>query len=621
MSRPPAILPNDTVINDRYRIEKFVGAGGFASVYKSHDLLIERDVAIKVLNVHALGTGDEEHAVNLRRFRQEAKAAARIKHPTVVTIYDIGATSEHQQPFIVMEFLSGASLKKELAQNGPMAPARVQRLLIPCLEALGEGHELGIIHKDLKPGNLFLTKGGTADERLRLLDYGVARLQDESRAMTMGNQVVGTVAYLAPEYLVQQRVSPQLDVYQAGLILAEMLMGERVVVEDDVLAAANRHRFAELELAAPILAGPLAPVLARALARDPDARYDHCDAFADALKAVDLSGLAALERGGPRARLASIMAPPEETADMDGGKVDLRVREELGPTSPMEEPPRELVSAPTEALDASELFSRTSEPRETQAIDSEEFPEPVIAGPDGDDPWAGETLAMEMPAHVVAEYDARVEAERAARSEIDDDTSSGGAFGLVLAAGAALLALLVLIAVVLGMIFFVVKGDDTTERPVPEAASAPVAEAPSTPVGSPDSEPDVGEAAEDAGGEPGVPAADAGVIPDDAGAQAENGEPGTAVADAGSAPETPGEALDIELRSSPAGATVYDDKKKKLGQTPLTLRIPDAGVELTFKARGYYARKVKVKAADAPTFRVTLKKRRAAADPGIGIAQ
>ena len=123
MSRPPAILPNDTVINDRYRLESHIGAGGFASVYKAFDLMIERDVAIKVLNIHALGTDDESHATNLARFRQEAKAAAKILHPAVVTIYDIGATSDYQQPFIVMEFLSGHSLKKALssALSGPVA--------------------------------------------------------------------------------------------------------------------------------------------------------------------------------------------------------------------------------------------------------------------------------------------------------------------------------------------------------------------------------------------------------------------------------------------------------------------------------------------------------------------
>ena len=391
-----------------------------------------------------------------------------------------------------------------------------------------------------------------------------------------------------------------------------------------------------MEVAEALLKGPLAQVLAIAMARDPDARYDHCDAFADALRGLSLEGFAALERGAPRVLLTSVNPPPEETADVDGERVELRAGE-LASTTPFDGPSRAVDAEParTEALDSRELFSVAGQ------LVTEPGPVAVVPGPDGADPWEGETLAMEMPAHVVAEYDARVAADRAGKEPEPkpgraDTSASAGAFGLLLAVGAAVLALIILVAVVLGVIFLLASGDDAPqEEPVtvidiadlaaPPEGGVPegnVADGPSNaPVAEPDvgvppsdavgDEPAPGESGDGAGTEDGSPeVADAGAVP---GADA---APDVDAAAAGAAT-----AVDVTLASTPVGATVYGPNRAKLGYTPLALRVPVKGVELTFKARGYHSRKVRVRAADAPRFSVSLKKKKASSNTGIGIAQ
>ena len=167
------------VVEGRYEIMKRLGEGGFAKVYLAHDTVIERDVAIKFLDLRGIHGTDDMLSTVLERFRREAKLAARIRHRNVVNILDIGQVGDDTySPFIVMELLDGYDLEDQLNEHGPMRPEHLLPLYIDCLDALGEAHDLGIVHKDLKPSNLFLSDPNMRSEALRIVDFGIAHIKN-----------------------------------------------------------------------------------------------------------------------------------------------------------------------------------------------------------------------------------------------------------------------------------------------------------------------------------------------------------------------------------------------------------------------------------------------------------
>ncbi|MEO1268854.1 MAG: serine/threonine-protein kinase [Myxococcota bacterium] len=276
----PKRLEPGTLIKDRYRIDGFLGAGGFADVYRGEDTLIGRHVAIKILNIFASGASPEAQETTLKRFQQEAKAAALIKHPNAVTIYDFGST-DTGDPFMAMDLLNGHDLDHELEANGAMAPQRAAHLMLRCLEALAEAHRSGIVHKDLKPSNLFLTDPGEEYEQLVILDFGIAGITKgpDARRLTQAGQVLGTPQYMAPEYIEYQTIGPALDVYQMGLILAEMLTGDMVVDGSDLVTTIMTHTTGNLNIPPEVRSGPLGEVIMASLARKPEDRIPDAEAL------------------------------------------------------------------------------------------------------------------------------------------------------------------------------------------------------------------------------------------------------------------------------------------------------------------------------------------------------
>lgn len=291
-------IPEGTVLEGRYEITGFIGAGGFAQVYRGRQLAIKRDVAIKILYTRE---SDDQQAFE-ERFLREAQTAAQIRHPNVVTIYDYGVTGH--RPYIVMELLEGHDLNAELKRDESMNPSRAVNLMIDCLDALGVGHKQGIVHKDLKPANLYITDPGTRRERLKILDFGIARLQDGSAHLTTTGQLMGTPKYYAPEYIKTQTVSPALDVYQMGLILVEMFMRRPVVDMDDPYLCLMKHSMGDLGIPQSLLGGPLGPVLSEALALEPAQRFHDAHAFRDALEGVYVAKITPVKRDEPRQRLS-----------------------------------------------------------------------------------------------------------------------------------------------------------------------------------------------------------------------------------------------------------------------------------------------------------------------------
>lgn len=276
-------------IQDRYEVRDMLGEGGFGKVYRAFDTELQRPVAIKVLSTKWI-SDDAQYEVYQERFRREAKVTAQIKHPNVVTIYDVGEL-ETGQLYIVMEYMGGLTLSETLAREKFLAPKRAIPHVIGILEGLGLGHEKGIVHKDLKPGNLIVTRDATQGEMIRVFDFGIARVLHD-RKLTATGRIVGTPRYLAPEYIEEMRVTPALDVYQMGLILVEMLAGSPCIPNTlDHITSCERHLSGTLDRPTFLLEGPLGAVLDRALARDEKSRFQNAKAFADALKTLDLDSL------------------------------------------------------------------------------------------------------------------------------------------------------------------------------------------------------------------------------------------------------------------------------------------------------------------------------------------
>ncbi len=275
-----------TVIDSRYEVTGYMGRGGFAGGYEANHIHLQRRIAVKVLDLPGTPASGRQFR---ERFLQEARIAARIRHPGVVDIYDFGLLDDTQQPYIAMEYLDGDDLEKHLVKAGPLEVAAAVELFSECLEALDEGHGHGIVHKDLKPSNLFLTDDAS---RLVILDFGVARVfTDPEAKLTQTGGFSGTPAYLAPEYIEFQTVTPRLDVYQMGLILIEAITGKPAVHAGSSMAYMMAHCTGEVRIPRVLTNTALGEVLAKATALAPDDRYRDAGEFRDALKALDLSTL------------------------------------------------------------------------------------------------------------------------------------------------------------------------------------------------------------------------------------------------------------------------------------------------------------------------------------------
>ncbi len=289
----PERLPPGAVLGDRYAITGFLNRGGFGDVYQGIQMDTGVEIALKILRPVGDAAMQEELE---RRFVQDALAAARIRHPNVVKIlacHDTmslrlpdGPSADFTRAYFVMELLYGQGLERELSEHGPMDPARALKLVTCCLEGLSEGHRQKIIHKDLKPENLFLAHPGKLAEALVILDFGVARVLDSlGGRLTQPGSAICTPEYTPPEYFESGLVTPSLDVYQMGLILVEMLIG-KPLIQGRPFECIRIHEEG-VKLPEGLMAGALGPVLRKAVARDVEARYDDAADFCQALLQID----------------------------------------------------------------------------------------------------------------------------------------------------------------------------------------------------------------------------------------------------------------------------------------------------------------------------------------------
>jgi serine/threonine protein kinase len=271
-----ATTETGTVIAERYETGPLLGRGGMAEVYAATDRRLDREVAVKLL-LPAMAVRPDVR----RRFEAEARAAASLTHANAVAVYDTG---EHDgAAFIVMERLPGDTLADRMSA-GPVEPDRVRRLAHDVLGALGAAHTAGIVHRDVKPGNILLTTDGAA----KIADFGIATSLDADP--TSASHLIGTPAYLAPERLDGAPASPRSDLYSLGVVLYEALAGAKPFAGDVPVAVAHAihegtHR--PLTEVRPDVDAGLAGVVEQAMARDPDARFPSAAAMAAALDVSD----------------------------------------------------------------------------------------------------------------------------------------------------------------------------------------------------------------------------------------------------------------------------------------------------------------------------------------------
>ena len=289
-------------VGGRYRLGERLGEGGMGEVFVAHDLRLEREVALKLLRADlARQDGMRE------RVMAEARLAARLTHPHVVGVLDTG---EHEgRPFVVMERLSGRTLRDEL-QGGPMPAERARDVGLQVLRALAAAHELGIVHRDVKPGNVLDAGVGT----WKVADFGIAKWIHADETLTGTGELLGSPSYLAPERIAGAQAGPASDLYAVGVLLYEALCGRRPFEGDDPFALADAIREGRYDppaAVAPDADPSIAAVIERAMRLDPADRYEDAEAMAAALLGEVEASPA--DRTDVLPRTAA--APPEPSAD------------------------------------------------------------------------------------------------------------------------------------------------------------------------------------------------------------------------------------------------------------------------------------------------------------------
>ena len=293
------------VIDGRYEIQQRVGEGGMGVVYKARQISIDRIIALKMLNQQM--AGDPQW---VQRFYNEAKACSRLQHPNTIRMFDFGQTAD-QRLFMTMEFLDGVSLREAL-QNGPLAPHRVVKILIQCCASLAEAHSLGIIHRDIKPDNVFLLNMAGSPDFVKLLDFSVAKLLEGDRMKTQAGVVFGTPQYMSPEQVRGLPLDARSDLYALGILAYEMLVGTVPFNDENPMTVIQMHLTGNIPPMPETVPYSVQLVVRRALEKEAARRYQssgemmqHCQqVFAE----VTQGGVSIGAGGVPRTMIAG---PPQ----------------------------------------------------------------------------------------------------------------------------------------------------------------------------------------------------------------------------------------------------------------------------------------------------------------------
>ncbi len=380
----PPVLPNDvltgTLMARRYRIGRVLGVGGMGTVYAAEHTGTGMHVAVKVLRAELANEPDV-----LSRFHREAKLIASLKHPNIVKVTDFEQPTD-EPPFLVMELLEGESLRARIARLGAQEPRVVIALAMQVLAALESAHEMGVVHRDLKPDNVFVVPQPDGSVRAKLLDFGVAHLMDshEYTRLTKTGVLIGTPSYMAPELLADQRADARSDVYALGVTMYGALAGRlpfRGKSASELMRAVMAGSPEPLRDACPGLPPPLYEIIERAMSLMPDARFGSAREMRAALERVAPTLLAttAVPRRPslhpPFDRPMSLPPPPSRAATATPAPVsreespangDATMTVAMGPSHALDAPaprPPASPSPPTESMVARAPLRPVATPR------------------------------------------------------------------------------------------------------------------------------------------------------------------------------------------------------------------------------------------------------------------
>ncbi len=292
-----------TVLSDRYRLEAKLGSGGMSTVFLAKDETLDRSVAVKVMHREM-----SEQADQLERFRQEARAVAKLSHPNVVSVIDAGEDGGH--PYIVFEYVEGETLKQRIGRLGALDVQEAVAYAIEVARGLSVAHARNLVHRDIKPQNILIDSEG----RAKLTDFGISR-QLEQAGMTATGRVLGTTDYVAPEQAMGRGVDPRSDVYSLGVVLYEMLVGQVPFHADSQVGVAMKHVNEELpdvQRRRPGVSAAVALVVERATAKNPEERYQRVGEMIDDLStALEVEAARTGSTAGEATSVLEAVPPPK----------------------------------------------------------------------------------------------------------------------------------------------------------------------------------------------------------------------------------------------------------------------------------------------------------------------
>ncbi|MBX7195438.1 MAG: serine/threonine protein kinase, partial [Sandaracinaceae bacterium] len=300
------------VIDGRYRVESVLGEGGMGVVYQIAHAVLGKRMALKVLR----GDMARDSEV-VQRFIQEAQSATQIGHQNIIDISDFGKMPDGSAYF-VMEYLDGLSLTQLISRGGSIPTQKALHIIRQIASALEAAHERGIVHRDMKPDNIYVVKQGADDSFVKVLDFGIAKVGGASSKLTKTGMIFGTPHYMSPEQAAGQTVDRRTDIYALGVIMYEMFVGRVPFEGDTFMGILSKHMFQDPippSQAKGVGLGAIEDVILKALAKKVEARYQTMSELIADLDKVQAGGSVSIGRGGisPPGNLADVLEPPSRT--------------------------------------------------------------------------------------------------------------------------------------------------------------------------------------------------------------------------------------------------------------------------------------------------------------------
>jgi serine/threonine protein kinase len=328
VSQTKPAAPEPSEIAGRYLVIQKLGAGAFGTVYKAKDKVLGRMLAIKTIRLEGLAASVASLDDLLKRFEREAKQTAQLKHPNIVTVYDFGEAEG--MSFLAMEFIDGVGLERIVAESGRLPLVRAAGLTAQVADALDYAHQHGVVHRDIKPANIMVEAG----ERVKVTDFGIARVTDSGENLTQTGGLLGTPSYMSPEQAKGKKVDGRSDLFSVGCVLYELLTGRKAFTGDNITGILFKIITDEptpMHDLDPLLPDEVVQIVEKALTKEPDGRYQTGRELADDLLALTQPGHVPTLR---QADSPTTALPPSDTPTTVAGAPTLSSPATVGRSTP-----------------------------------------------------------------------------------------------------------------------------------------------------------------------------------------------------------------------------------------------------------------------------------------------